>query len=547
MARKMTAAQAEKNKTAKFENVKLEGKKQIWNERYADETATANRYDRTVTSSASTLSTAAAVRSALSSAIKKKSTIIDLSRQLYATNPIYANVINYLSNIFSWRYKVVPHKLTGAGKAAAGGIDEAIYNLMLEVVDGIEVEVTYPKLLSQMFINGSVFFTTVGNEDSRAVDTIILPNKYCRKVGETQFGTGIMALDRTYFEQLGLSSSELDAYLTSFSPEIRKAYNKYKGNSSLRWTTLDPRFSGCILQNEYAIPTLFYIYSGILNYEKYQDNELERNGNLLKYIVTQTMPVYQDRLIFENDEVRDLHQARRRVIEQNGEAKLLTTYGTVNVQHIGVDDSTQSEVLDKALDAIYNNGSINPVLFTGDSAEALKAALVRDQNRIWKYVEEITKFYTVAINNWFDFKGYQADMEILRISPFTYQADLDAYRNNATLGVGKLDYIIASGVKQKHIQDNFELEDFLGLDRVTPRQTSYTQAPEDRDDSDEEDEPTSEKSGDTITGQIGGNKKTSNNNNEAAETASSAVNKNENAKTEADEEDGDGNGGGKSE
>lgn len=61
------------------------------------------------------------------------------------------------------------------------------------------------------------------------------------------------------------------------------------------------------------------------------------------------------------------------------------------------------------------------------------------------------------------------------------------YKNNATLGVGKLDYIIASGTKQKNIQDVFNLEKYLHLDEISPMQTSYTQAPEDRDDGGEAD------------------------------------------------------------
>ena len=54
------------------------------------------------------------------------------------------------------------------------------------------------------------------------------------------------------------------------------------------------------------------------------------------------------------------------------------------------------------------------------------------------------------------------------------------YKENATLGVGKLDYFIASGVKQKNIQDQLYLEKFLKLDEITPMQTSYTQTAEDR-------------------------------------------------------------------
>lgn len=61
------------------------------------------------------------------------------------------------------------------------------------------------------------------------------------------------------------------------------------------------------------------------------------------------------------------------------------------------------------------------------------------------------------------------------------------YKNNATLGVGKLDYIVASGTKQKNIQDVFNLEKYLHLDEISPMQTSYTQAPEDRNDGVDED------------------------------------------------------------
>ena len=54
------------------------------------------------------------------------------------------------------------------------------------------------------------------------------------------------------------------------------------------------------------------------------------------------------------------------------------------------------------------------------------------------------------------------------------------YKENATLGVGKLDYIIATGIKQKDIADQLYLEDFLKLDEIKPMQTSYTQTAEDR-------------------------------------------------------------------
>lgn len=66
------------------------------------------------------------------------------------------------------------------------------------------------------------------------------------------------------------------------------------------------------------------------------------------------------------------------------------------------------------------------------------------------------------------------------ISSYTYTDDIKVFRDNATLGVNKMDYLIASGIEQKHISDVLALEKILGLDQITPMQTSYTQTAEDR-------------------------------------------------------------------
>jgi hypothetical protein len=88
-------------------------------------------------------------------------------------------------------------------------------------------------------------------------------------------------------------------------------------------------------------------------------------------------------------------------------------------------------------------------------------SLVRDKAIVWRHVQALTSFYTIAINNWYDFKEYQADLDILPVSAYTYNDDIDVYRQNATLGIGKLDYIIASGVKQKNIQDQLLFQPIL--------------------------------------------------------------------------------------
>ena len=463
-----------------FSVKRIKAKDTVWDNRYSDPASQARSQNRSPNVGRALPSTADEVRNELENAISSPKDIAQLSRKLYAINPRYASLINYRSNMYLWRYKITPHRIYTKSRAQSNrpiSQDEfnSDYRLMLEAVDGLNIETKFPNLLRQLFINGAVYFTTVFNEEQVLIDTLLLPIDYCRKIGETQYGTSIIQFDRQYFDGLGLNASELKDYLATFPSEIQKDYRKYKKDATLRWQRLDPTYSSCLMTNEYGVPSFFYLYASILNYEQYQDNELERNENLLKYIVVQKMPIYQDKLVFEMDEVAALHNSRKSIIDRGDKSRLLTTYGDVSVQRIAEDESTQSDILAKALNSIYSNGGFNPTFFTGESVQALNRALIRDEGYVWQFVQQLTTFFNLAINNYVKLKFYEADLEILRISSYSYKDDIDTFKNNATLGVGKLDYIIASGTKQKNIQDTLDLETYLHLDQIKPRQTSYTQ------------------------------------------------------------------------
>lgn len=473
---------------------------------YSDDLATRRRYDKGQKSYASTYTTASEVRTALQNALTDSDTVVEVSQQLYATNPIYAAIINYLRDMYAWKYRVVPHKIYSKSKKGRKSLKandySQLYELMLEVVEGLTLETKCPAILQKLFVEGSVYYTTLSDEDSLTIDTLLLPGEYCRKIGETQFGTSIINFDFSYFDSLGLSNDELKDYLASFPEEFTTGYNAYKKNATEnQYGQLDPRFSSGILLNDQAIPTFLYTMGGILDFEKYQDNELERNENALRYLVVHTIPHYEDQLIFEVDEVAAIHRSLKKVVDTGDKARLITTYGDVHVEKIADSDTTANEVLSKAYTAIFNNAGFNSAIFTSESVEALKMSLIRDKGFVWRFVQEISNFYNLALNSWFDFGGYQADVEILPISSYTLNDDIEAYKANATLGVNKLDYFIASGIKQKHVADMLQLEQYLGLDQITPMQTSYTQTAEDRtDDSDEsstsnKETKTSDKSG----------------------------------------------------
>lgn len=52
---------------------------------------------------------------------------------------------------------------------------------------------------------------------------------------------------------------------------------------------------------------------------------------------------------------------------------------------------------------------------------------------------------------------------------------MNIYKEGATLGVGKLEYLVSTGTKQVDIPAKIELETYLQLDKLKPLSTSYTQ------------------------------------------------------------------------
>lgn len=454
---------------------------------YEDEVSRKSRQNETHTYSSGTYISAAQVRKALKNAITDKETIVESSKELYLINPIYASVIDYLANIFTFQYKIIPHKVWTKSKAKAKKtIKEEnfkiMYGYMNEVVDGLSIETLFPEILTKLFITGSTYFTTQFNEESLTVSTLLLPEKYCRVIGQTQYGTYIIQFDCSYFVDLGYSQEQLKDFLKEWPKDVQAAYKRYlKEPVKDRWATLDPAFSSAVLMNEKGIPTLFYLYGGILGYEKYQDNELERSDNLLRYLVVHTIPHYENELLFEVDEVKALHKSLKKIVDNGDKSRLITTYGDIHVEKVSDDDDTATQVLANAFKAVFNNAGFNASVFTSDSVEALKTAIKRDKSYVWKFIQMYVNFYNVCLNAWIDFKGYEVNIDLLPISPYTFDEDVKRYKENATLGVGKLDYIIASGTKQRHIQDIFDLEAFLDFTQITPLQTSYTQTAKDRE------------------------------------------------------------------
>ena len=415
-----------------------------------------------------------------------RSDISNMSNFAYSTESNYSTIIDYFSNMFLWRYYYFPVQIRDTAKES----DYAeIYNLMTEIVDGMSLEVVLPILLGRLYREGVLYLYTQRNTPSKTVSTVILNSEYCRPIMMSQYATGTFQFDLDYFDNLGFRGEDLELILEFFPDELVSGYREYKSGSGDQQIILDGRYSTFIQLNENNFPDKLPILRSLFDYRKYRQNEVERSSAQLDRVITHKIPSYEGNLLFEIPEVKSLHRSMSKIITNNNTNKrtrLMTTFGEVDVHPMQAESSVQNQNLKEGHESIFRTAGLNSNLFTGATKESLEISLTRDQSYAWKYVQQLINFYNLTINNLYNFRGYQIELTMLPITHYNAEKHMEMYRRNAEYGIGKIESVVASGTKQKHIAHKSKLEEFLELEKVLkPLKSAHTRSGND-DDSDNE-------------------------------------------------------------
>lgn len=414
----------------------------------------------------------------------RREEIVDLSNFAYATQPVFADIIDYYANMFMWRYYYFPVEVRNTANKSNYG---EIYDLMTSVVDGLNIEIIFPATITKLLTEGVVYLYTTRNTPSKTISTLLLNSAYCTPIVMSQYGTGLFSFNLEYFDDLGFRGEELQEIFELFPDEIVDGYLAWKNKTGEQEIILDGRFSTYISLNDFEFPTLINSLKGILDYDKYRANEVERSGAQLDTIVSHRIPAHENRLLFELEEIQTLHSSMSQIIGKNKRTKLITTFGDLDIHPIQEQSRVSNETLEKAHKAIYSSAGLNTELFNADNRDSLIVSLQKDQSIIWEYVQKLVNFYNLTMNNLYNFKGYQIELTMLPITHYNLRDMMELHRRNAEYGIGRLEAVVASGTKQKHIVHKGALEDFLKLDEILkPLESAHTRSGKDEKEKQEE-------------------------------------------------------------
>jgi hypothetical protein len=407
--------------------------------------------------------------------------ISKISRQLHSIDANYAKLVSYYSNMFHVRYTVMPIQLR-KDIAVADQIYMEEYDRMLEIADGMSLEQIVPDVLEELYINGSAYLTSYKDNATKTISIIILPHDYCRTVYKTTLGTNVIEFDFRYFELFTLNEDKEEA-LALFPAEFREKWQAHwerketmGANKDEGWLELDPRFSTSITTNEKEIPPLINAMEGILEYDRVRDAETEKSVNQLKKILTHRIPVTgSGELIFDLDEVREIHRAISTITRKHEGLDTITTFGDTELLTLQSEGSIQNKALDQSYQAVFRSAGLNSSIFMGQTDMSLKLNMRADKSYVWKYIVQLNNFVNLVLNQLYNFKPFQAEVNILPVSVIEEDDFVKMYRESATFGIGKLEAVIATGVKQRSLQDRAKLEQMINLDSMLkPLQSSHT-------------------------------------------------------------------------
>lgn len=407
----------------------------------------------------------------------------EISAELYQVDANYAKMISYHKNMFHVRYLVLPFD-PDKKVEIEGNIEE--YNKIMNLVDGLTLETTVPSMLEDIFILGitNVYFDF--DEENDIITSVFLPVEFCRTSFQTSFGTNAIEFNFKYFEKF--NDEDREVVLDLFPDEFRDLYNESQ-TSKIDWLLLDPTKAGSIEANESGVPPFVGALDGILEHDRVRKNELEKSDNELNKIMVNEVPLNKEGYpIFEVDELRHITQTTRKIVARHKGLDIITAFGKTDLHALQEEGRTENRRIGQAYKTVYSSAGINPTIFAGEIKESIEASRNADKAYVWSFIREIQLLLNVIFNNYHD-GNLQAEIQFLPVAIFEEHEVVQSYREQATFGIGKLDAVVASGVKQSKIHERASLEKLLDLDNILlPLSSAHTRSKEDTKEEKQEEE-----------------------------------------------------------
>lgn len=400
----------------------------------------------------------------------------ELSRYYYRTNSNYRNNIDFLAHLPLYQYAVIP--VYEENKGSKAQIIKAFYNAC-EFAEKLDLANTLGRITTQWLLNG--VYNGILREDGDKVTIQDLPLEYCRTRFKDFNNLDILEFNLLYFERLYEPGAREEA-VKSFPKIIQQAWAKWKSARTVMspWVEV-PAIAGgvCFSFSNDPIPLLVASIPALKKLDDAIGREEKRDENELYKLLIQRMPVdNKGELVFQLDEVADIHASVAEMLQDLDTVDVLTTFGETDLENLQ-DTSAASQSADriekyrKDTWAAIGRGEI---LFNPENSSTLAYSIKKDEALMIAYLNVYETWIKFQINERYARRGLEFDFKLLSTTVFNRSDMQQEYFRGAQYGYSKMLAGVVMGVKQRDQLSlmNFENE-FLEMSaKMVPLQSSYT-------------------------------------------------------------------------
>ena len=405
------------------------------------------------------------------------SAIRELSRYYYRTNGRYRNNINFLASLFLYDTVVTP--IYEIGKGSKAQIIKAFYNAC-SFVEALDVKSTLARITREWLKSG--IYYGVLQEYGNKVVIQDLPAEFCRTRLKDFNNLCILEFNITYFLTKYEDEKIRDAALLNFPPAIQKGWKDYKANKlSDPWIMVPASAGGVVFCfAEDATPLLIAAIPDLAKMKDAVGREEKRDENELYKLLIQKMPISTDgHLIFELDEVAQIHAGVAGMLQDLDTVDVLTTFGDTTLENVQ-DSSAATQAnnrIEKYSDNAWDSLGSSKLFFNADNSSSLAYVIKRLESIMQDYINVYATWIKFLINSRFSRTGLTFDFEILPTTKFNIKDYVGYYLQQAQFGYPRMRVGAALGVKQRNLVSAIDFEnEMLNLDeKMIPLMSSYTQ------------------------------------------------------------------------
>lgn len=399
-----------------------------------------------------------------------------LSRYYFRTNGIYRNAILLLANMPTYDNVVIPLFDEGKKVAKTQLLDK--FYSACRFVDNLNVKNTFTEITLEALISG-IYYGILRESPDGKITVQSLPIAYCRSRFKDYNNLNLIEFNVQYFNTI--TDENLREECVESFPEIVQAYwEAYKNGKIMSpWIQLPAEMGGCCFFYGDKTPLLVSAIPEIARLEYAVKREAKRDENELYKLLIERMPIdNKGQLVFQLDEVADIHQSVAQMLEGMDTIDVLTTFGETSLESLQDQTSAtaSSDRIKKYEKNAYDNIGICSQYFNPETASAMPYAIAKDEAFLFTLLAQYSNWIKFCINERFTKTNLNFNFEILPITVFNKEKVQSQLFQGAQYGYSKIYAGAALGIKQLDVISLMEFENnILEMDeKMIPLLSSYT-------------------------------------------------------------------------